>query len=70
MSDLENLLNRLSDVRQRLDKVGDQLHGPTPEAAETEPQPPSTNSVRRFIDASHSLVARIESEVGRIEGRL
>lgn len=70
--DLEHLLSRLSEARGRLDKIGDQLHGSAPEAVGNAlaAPPPSTMTLRRYIDLSHEVLTRIEQEIGRIEDRL
>lgn len=71
--DLEHLLKRLFDVRQRLEAGSVRLHGPSlneidPRAPQEQPQ--SQHSERRYLDLAQMTMTSIEAEISHIESRL
>lgn len=72
ISDGVELVNRLSEVRIRISKLGDSLHGAEPrdvglsKNAAPEPIP----NVRRNLDAMLAMLIGIEQELTRVESRV
>lgn len=71
--DLSMLATRLADVRGRLSKLGDAMHGPIPRDATPEKATGDHGqlpSLRSAIDASFKYLMDIEGELSRVEARL
>lgn len=64
------LVGELSEIRGRLIKIADMLHGSTPRDASGKDVPPPPNSVRRNIDSAFNVVSDISHELTRIEAGL
>lgn len=68
INDLDNLWGSMREVFARLQKVGDNLHGPTPRDATIEKAaPPEVRSARRLLDLCQRAISDIHDELNRIE---
>lgn len=63
-------IERLANIRERLAKIADTLHGPSPRPATDRPGQPEANSLRRNVDNTHQMINLIDNEIERIENRL
>lgn len=73
MSDHARLTDRLHEIRHRLEKLADSIHGPVPRSAEAKGQGPAPEpmpTIRRYTDKSHEACTGIEVELNRIENQL
>jgi len=70
MDDTASICNRLSEIKQRLSKIADALHGPQPHDAGTKAELPSPNNIRRNVDTAFSFIGNVEEEIARIEAKL
>lgn len=69
MADSASLIEALMEIRQRLSKMADSLHGPIPQevAGVGKQEPPVPNTVRRNIDTAMRLASSLSDEISRIE---
>lgn len=68
--DAETLFGRLQEAAERLQKIGDMLHGPVPRDAaggQLKGGPPEANSLRRILDLCAATTTRVIDEIMRIE---
>jgi hypothetical protein len=63
---------RLREVRDRISKIADGVHGMTLKSAESagKPEAPPTNSLRRNLDVGFNFIDQIEAELSRLEMNL
>jgi hypothetical protein len=67
--DVECLLDRMAKAEDRLQSIGDRLHGARPrEGAALLNDAPA--SMRRHVDTAREIIGRIEAELVHIEERL
>jgi hypothetical protein len=66
-----NLNARLCDIRDRINRIADSIHGGAlKSASEGKGAPPPINSLRRNLDLAQTHIGEIEAELSRIENGL
>jgi hypothetical protein len=63
-----NMNSRLREIRDRISKIADNIHGMSLKAAgEGKAEAPPTNSLRRNLDVGFNYIDQIEAELHRLE---
>jgi hypothetical protein len=70
LGDTAELRQRLEQIRQRVSKVADSLHGPEPSPVGKDLPPEPSPTVHRNLNHCHATASDIERELQRVESRL
>ncbi len=70
ITDGEKITARLAEIEERIDKLGDRLHGVEPREVGAISPPAPAATVRSNIDRAMTILSRIENDLSRIERNL